>query len=104
MIGQWTKQTCFKETFPGVPTLYWAISIRAKTSFVNTQPDEIHNYGVFRPKMRVRYSCSFSALIKVKSLISGGNLEDGSKTLKRCNINNKSPFHEVTCDEISFRK
>lgn len=53
---------------------------------------KLHDYDVFRPKMRVTHSYSFSALIKVKSLISGENLEDGSKTLMRCNINNRSPF------------
>ena len=65
---------------------------------------KLQDYDVLRPKMKVAHSCSFSALVKVKCLISGGNLEDGSKSLMRSNINNRrSPFHEMTCDEASSR-
>ena len=52
----------------------------------------MQDYDVFRPKMKMTHLCSFSALIKVKCLFSGGNLEDGNKTLMRCNINNRNPF------------
>ena len=56
-------------------------------------PNKLQDYDVFRPKMKVAHSCSFSALIKVKCLISEGNLKDGGKTLMRCSINNRrSPF------------
>lgn len=68
------------------------VSVTIKMTFVNAQLIKLQAYDVFRSKMKARHSCSFSGLIKVKCLISGENLDDGSKTLMTCHINNRSPF------------
>lgn len=68
------------------------VSVTIEPSFVNTQLIKLQAYDVFRSKMKATHSCSFSGLIKVKCLISGENLEDGSKTLMARHINNRSPF------------
>lgn len=84
----------FSETSQRVLTFCWPGFYKQLKQLLSTLSlIKLQDYDVFRPKMKVTHSCSFSGLIKLKCLISGGNLEDGSKTLMRCNINNRrSPF------------
>lgn len=88
------KADTFSETSQRAPTFCWPGFYKQLKQLLSTLSlIKLWDYDVFRPKMKVMHSCSFSGLIKVKCLISGGNLEDGSKTLMRCNINNRrSPF------------
>lgn len=105
------KADRFSETSQRVPTFCWPGFYKQLKQLLSTLSlIKLQDYDVFRPKMKVMHSCSFSGLIKVKCLISGRNLEDGSKTLMRCNINNRrspSPWNDFWWDffkEINYKK